>query len=114
MPISTIRTCDNQEKAVHLHWTEPHFILGGFALILVIIFALAAILERRWGKGSAFRSDIGSEDGNILLARSGSHDDHDGPDNLQARGADLSEWGIGSAQPRISFRDTSHQSSKKD
>ena len=46
------------------HLTDIQLLLGGFTLVLVMIFAVAAILDGRWRKPArlrGFRSDLNSD-----------------------------------------------------
>ena len=37
---------------MYVHFTNTQVILGGFALVLILIFAFAAFLDRRWRGGA--------------------------------------------------------------
>jgi hypothetical protein len=50
MSLMLLRTFGAKEDAIYHHFTDTQFIFAGFALILIIIFAFAALLDYRWSK----------------------------------------------------------------
>jgi hypothetical protein len=56
-----------QENALHYNLTLAMLFVGGFALILGIVFAFAAILENRRQNAAPFRNYFGSEYDRSLL-----------------------------------------------
>ena len=88
---------------MYVHLTNAQVILGGFALVLIVIFALAAFLDLRWGT-AAPRCDFGSSHRPNSLRQSSSRDDKDWSSNLYTRYADLSAGGLGTAEQRFTLR----------
>jgi hypothetical protein len=48
MSLLPLRTFNAMENAMYVHLTNTQVIIGGFALFLIIIFALAAFLDKLW------------------------------------------------------------------
>jgi hypothetical protein len=96
------------ENAMYVHLTNTQVIIGGFALVLIVIFALAAFLDKRWRTAASLR-DFGSDHKPNSLRQSSSRDDKDGSSKLYTRYADLSARGIGSAEQCITFRGEKQQ-----
>lgn len=89
--------------------TETQFLVGGFALILILTLALAAFLDNRWPKTTR-RDFIDEHEPNFPLKSS----DEDGASYLQTSYADLSACGLGTAEQLISFRGKTAQSPEGD
>ncbi|WP_348263285.1 hypothetical protein P8935_01735 [Telmatobacter sp. DSM 110680] len=93
---------------MYVHFTNTQLIIGGFALFLIIIFALSAFLDKRWRTVVSLRA-LGADHKPYSLRQSSSCDDKDGSSNLYERYADLSARSLGTAEQRITFRGKSHQ-----
>ena len=91
---------------MHFHPTYTEFLVGGFLLILGIIFAIAAFLETRGKKPPPFRSYYCTEyDDNPFQSGSFSEDEHILTD-AQARFQHLSASHPGSANWRFTPSDS--------
>jgi len=88
---------------MYFHLTDTQVTLGGFALALTIIFALAAFLDKRWRKAAPLHK-LGSDQEPNSLRQSSSRDDKDGPSQLYTRYADLSARGLGTDEQHITLR----------
>ncbi len=91
-----------------LHLTNTEVIIGGFALVLIIIFVLAAFLDKRWGTAAAHR-DFGADEKPNSLKQISKGIDKDGSSKLYTRYADLSARALGTAEQCIAFRVEKHQ-----
>jgi hypothetical protein len=80
--------------------TNYENIIAAFALVLIIIFALAAFLDNRWRKAEPFR-DFGSDHKPNSPQES---TDKDRASRLCAYYADLSARDLGAAEQQITFR----------
>ena len=79
-----LRTFDSMENAMYFHLTNTQVIIVSFALVLIIIFALAAFLDKR-RRTAATRRDFATDHKPDFLRQSSSRDDKDGSsDNLHA------------------------------
>lgn len=83
--------------------TNTQVVIGAFALILTMIFALAAFLDKRWIPRARLR-DFGSDQKPHSLRRSSSRDDKEESSTLYTRYADLSAKDFGAAEQQITFR----------
>jgi hypothetical protein len=88
---------------MYFHLTDTQVILGGFALALIIIFALAAFLDKRW-RTAAPLHDFAFDRKPNSLRQSSRRDDKDRASNLHTRYADLSARGLGTDEQRITLR----------
>lgn len=86
-----------------VHLTNIQVIIVGFALILIIVFALAAFLDIRWRKAAPLR-DFGSNHKPNSFLQSFGRDDRDEASALHTRYADLTARGLGTAEQCITFR----------
>ena len=93
---------------MYVHFTNTQVIIGGFALVLIIIFALAASLDKRWRTAAPLR-DFGADQKTNSLRQSSGSDDKDGSSKLYTRYADLSARGLGTAEQCITFRGEKQQ-----
>lgn len=93
---------------MYVHLTNTQVIIGSFALILIITFALAAFLDKRWRTALPHRH-FDSNQKLDSIRQSSSRDDKVGPSNLYTRYADLSARGLGTAEQRITFRGEKQQ-----
>lgn len=91
------------EKEMFVHLTNIQVIIVGFALILIIIFALAAFLVIRWRKAAPLR-DFGPNLKPNSFLQSLGRDDRDRASDLHTRYADLTARGLGTAEQCITFR----------
>jgi len=98
---------------MYVHLTNTQVIIGGFALILIIIFAVGAFLDKRWRTAAPHR-DFGANQKPNSLRQSSSCDDKDGSSNLYMRYADLSARSLGTAEQRITFRGKTLQNQEGD
>jgi hypothetical protein len=96
------------ENAMYVHFTNTQVIIGGFALFLLIIFALAAFLDNRWRTATPLR-DFGSGQRPNSLPRTSSRDEKNGSSKLYTRYADLSARGLGTAEQCITLRSRTQQ-----
>ena len=78
---------------MYVHLTNTQVIIGSFALILIITFALAAFLDKRWRTALPHRH-FDSNQKLDSIRQSSSRDDKVGPSNLYTRYADLSARGL--------------------
>jgi hypothetical protein len=108
MCILPLRTFNAMENAMYVHFTNTELIIGGFALFLIIIFALSSFLDKRW-RIAAPPCDFGSDYKPNSLRQSSSCDDEDGSSGLYTRYADLYASGLGTAEQRVTFRDEKQQ-----
>jgi hypothetical protein len=104
-----LRTSEVMESAMYVHFTNIQVIIGGFALFLIIIFALAAFLDRRWRISAPPRA-FGSDHKTNFLQQSSSRDEKDGSSNLYTRYADLSARSLGTDEQPITLRGEKQQS----
>lgn len=86
---------------MYFHLTNIQIIIGGFALVVTIIFALAAFLDKRWR--TAGHHDLGSEQKANSFRQSSNRDDKDASSDVHRR-ADLVASGLGSDEQRITLR----------
>ena len=93
---------------MYFHFTNTQLINGGFALFLIIIFALSAFLDKRWGTAAPL-SALGSNHKPNSLRQSSSCDDEDGSSEIYTCYADLYASGLGTAEERITFRGEKQQ-----
>jgi len=71
MSLLLFRTSSAKESAIYHHLTNTQFIAGGFALILIIIFALAAFLDYGWNKAASLREFSAEDKPNSFLHSQG-------------------------------------------
>ena len=57
---------------MHYHLTDIQLLLGGFTLVLMSIFAVAACLDGRWRKASQARSFQSQLDSKLVARETGS------------------------------------------
>jgi len=100
------------ENAMYVHFTNTQLIIG-FGLFLIIIFALAAFLDKRW-RTTALLREFGSDHKPNFLRQKSNCDDEDRSSELYTRHADLSARGLGTAEPRITFRGEKQQNLARD
>jgi hypothetical protein len=74
MSLSPLRTLNAMENAMYVHLTNAQVIIGGFALVLIVIFALAAFLDKRWGTAAPLHN-FGSDHKPNSHRQSSSRDD---------------------------------------
>ena len=113
MSLLPLRTFNAMENAMYFHLTNTQVIFGGFALILIIIFALATFFENRCRKAAPL-CDFGSDHNPNSPLQSSGRDNKDRSSNLHTRFADLSATGLGTAEQRISFRGKTLQNQEGD
>jgi hypothetical protein len=65
------KTFITQEIAMHYHLTETQLLVGGFTLLLGVIFAVAVILEFRAGEHPPFRGFLRTGFDRNLFAKTG-------------------------------------------
>ena len=100
------------ENAMYVHLTNTQIIIGGFALLLLIIFALAVFLDLRW-RTAAPRRDFSSDHKPNSLRQGAGRDDKDGSSTLYTRYADFSGRGLDTAERCITFRGETVQAPRK-
>lgn len=88
---------------MYSHFTDIQLLLAGFALVLIIIFVLATLLDNRWRKAAPLRVFGSDHKPDSLLQNSG-RDDKGGSGNLHARYADLNARDLGTVVEHIAFR----------
>ena len=93
---------------MYFHFTNTQVIIGGFALFLIIIFALAAFLDKLWRTEAPLR-EFGADHKPNSLRQSSSRDDKDGSSKLYTRYADLSARSLGTAEQVITLRGEKQQ-----
>jgi len=93
---------------MYVHLTNTQVIFGGFALFLIIIFALAVFLDKRWRTAAPLRDFVADHKPNSLR-QSSSRNDKDGSSTLYTRYADLSARGLDTAEQRIPFHGEKQQ-----
>jgi hypothetical protein len=85
---------------MHFDLTNYQNTIAAFAVVLVIIFALAAFLDNRLRKAELLRGIGFNHNPNFPLES----DDNDGTSNLYLRHADLNSTDPGTAEEHITFR----------
>jgi len=103
-----LRTFDSMENAMYFHLTNTQVIIVSFALVLIIIFALAAFFDKR-RRAVATRRDFATNHKLNTLRQSSCRDDKDGSSTIYTRYADLSACRLGTAEQRITFRGEKQQ-----
>ncbi len=93
---------------MYFHLTNTQVIIVSFALVLIIIFALAAFLDKR-RRATATRRDFATDDTPDILRQSSSRDDKDRSSTIYTRYADLSACRLGTAEQRITLRGEKQQ-----
>jgi hypothetical protein len=101
------------ENEMHFDLTNYDNIIATFALVLIIIFALAPFLDNRWRKAVPLRGFGVDHNPNFPPERDDS-DDKDRAGNLHLRYADLSARGLGTAKQQITFRGEKQQNLEED
>jgi hypothetical protein len=69
-----------REEAVHYHLTDIQLLLGGFTLVLVSIFVVAACLDGRWRRASRVRSFQSQLDSRLATPEPGFENRYGGND----------------------------------
>ena len=87
---------------MYVHLTNTQIIICGFALVLILIFVLAAILDGRW-KTEAPHREFGPDSKPDFLPQSSKRNDKDGSSKLYTGYADLSARALGTAEQSIAF-----------
>jgi hypothetical protein len=95
-------------NAMYFRLTNTQVIIGGFALALIFIFALAAFLDLRWRTPAPHRA-FGSDYKPNSPWQSFGSDDKDGLSKIYTLNADLSARGLGTAEQRITFHGKKQQ-----
>lgn len=93
---------------MYFHLTNTQVIIVSFALVLIIVFALAALLDKR-RRTAAARRAFASDHNSDFLPQSSSRDDKDGSSKIFTRYADLSACRLGTAEQRITLRGEKQQ-----
>jgi hypothetical protein len=89
------------ESAMYFHLTNTQIIIGGFALVLTIIFALAAFLDKRWRTAGIATSALSKKP--IPSGKAPTRDDTDGSSDMYTRRADLVASGLGTVEQRVTL-----------
>lgn len=95
-----LRTFNPLENAIYVYLTNTHIIIGTFVLVLMIIFTLAAFLDKHWRTAEPAPCEFGSDHKPNSLRQSSKKS----PSKLYTRYADLSARGLGTAERRITLR----------
>ena len=98
---------------MHFNLMNNENMIAAFALVLIIIFALAAFLDNRWRKVEPHRGFGFNPNPNFLPQRDDS-DDQDSTSNLYLHYADLSAIGLGTAERQITSRAETQQNLEED
>jgi hypothetical protein len=101
------------ENEMHFDMTNYDTIIATFALVFIIIFALAPFLDHRWRKTVPLRGFGVDHNPNFPPERDDS-DDKDRANNLHLRYADLSARGLDTAKQQITFRGETQQNLEED
>ena len=94
---------------MYVHFTNTQVVLGGFALSLINIFALAAFLDKRWRTAAPLR-DFGSDHKPYSLLECSSRNHKAGANKLYTRYAALSARSLGAAEQAITLSGEKQQS----
>ena len=98
---------------MYRHLTNAQVIIGGFALILILIFALAAFLDKHWKTPTPSRKS-GSDGKPCSFPQSFVRDGKDESSALYSRHADLCTCGLGTSEQQICFRGEKQQNLARD
>ncbi len=95
------------------HLTNAQVIIGGFALVLIFIFALAAFLDKYWRTTEPSRK-FGSDGKPCSFAQRFVRHSNDESSALYSRYADLCTCGLGTSTQQICFRGEKQQNLARD